>query len=41
MSGIGMFIGGLLCGSVGFKVLKSKSAKKIWFRCQRCSYGNS
>ena len=37
MSGIGMFIGGLLCGSVGFKVLKSKSAKKTYSKV--ISYG--
>ena len=37
MAGLGVFIGGVLCGSVGLKVLKSKEAKKTYSKV--ISYG--
>ncbi len=37
MTGLGLFIGGVLCGSVGFKALKSKEAKKTYSKV--ISYG--
>lgn len=37
MTGLGLFIGGVLCGSVGLKALKSKEAKKTYSKV--ISYG--
>ncbi len=37
MAGLGLFIGGVLCGSVGLKALKSKEAKKTYSKI--ISYG--
>ncbi len=37
MTGLCLFLGGVLCGSAGFKVLKSKGAKKTYSKV--ISYG--